>query len=229
MPLRGTNILLMLPSNKDTTRRSYAVKVRAHLQPNLLAASRAFGALPCIRLDCVREVNMHLSVRTCLLPLVFAPALFAQVRLTLADAVSQALTGNPRLSVASARIGVAEGLRKQAGLSPNPRLIFQLENSRFWGNPPFSYPQDTASYAFVAQTVEPGGKRNRRVALATENIRSNELEMQLQRYQIVSRVSMTYWAAAGSSRVRDLFQEEVESFARVIQFHRDRVREGGTR
>ena len=78
---------------------------------------------------------MHLSVRTCLFPLVFAPALFAQARLTLADAVSQALKGNPQLAVASARIGVAEGFRKQAGLSPNPRLIFQLENSRFWGNP----------------------------------------------------------------------------------------------
>jgi outer membrane protein, heavy metal efflux system len=170
---------------------------------------------------------MHLLVRTCLFPLVFAPALFAQARLTLADAVSQALAGNPRLSVASARIGVAEGLRKQAGLYPNPRLIFQLENSRFWGNPTFSYPQDTATYAFVAQTVETGGKRNQRVALATENIRSYELEMQLQRYQIVSRVSMAYWAAAGGSRVRDLLQEEVQSFDRVVQFHRDRVREGG--
>jgi outer membrane protein TolC len=169
---------------------------------------------------------MHLAVRTCLFPLVFAPVLFAQARLTLADAISQALTGNPRLSVASARKGVAEGLRKQAGLSPNPRLIFQLENSRFWGNPSFSYPQDTASYAFVAQTLETGGKRNRRVALATENIRRSELEMQLQRYQIVSRVSTAYWAAAGGARVRDLLQEEVVNFDRVVQFHQDRVREG---
>jgi outer membrane protein, heavy metal efflux system len=169
---------------------------------------------------------MHLAVRTCLFSLVLAPALSAQARLTLVDAVSQALTGNARLAGALARIGVAEGLRKQAGLSPNPRLILQLENSRFWGNPPFSYPQDTASYAFVAQTLETGGKRDRRVALATENIRSSELEMQLQRYQIVSRVSTAYWAAAGGARVRDLLQEEVVNFDRVVQFNRDRVREG---
>jgi outer membrane protein, heavy metal efflux system len=169
---------------------------------------------------------MHLSVRTCLFPLVFAPTLFAQARLTLADAVSQALKGNPQLAVASARIGVAEGFRKQAGLSPNPRLIFQLENSRFWGNPSFSYPRDTATYAFVAQTLETGGKRDRRVAFATENVRSSELETQLQRYQIVSRVSTAYWAAAGSARVRDLLRDEVANFERVVQFHRDRVREG---
>src|SRR5260370_37868810 len=116
---------------------------------------------------------MHLSVRMCLFPLVFGPTLFAQAPLTLADAVSQALKGNPQLAVASARIGVAEGLRKQAGLSPNPRLIFQLENSRFWGNPSFSYPRDTATYAFVAQTLETGGKLYRPVSFTAAELRSS--------------------------------------------------------
>jgi len=169
---------------------------------------------------------MRLSVLTSVFPLMFAPALFGQDRLTLADAVTQALKANPLLSVASARISAAEGLRKQAGLSPNPRLIFQLENTRFWENSSFSYPKDTATYAFVAQTVETGGKRNRRVELATEEIRSSQLEMQLQRRQIVSRVSTAYWAAVGGARVRDLLQEEVANFDRVVRFHRDRVREG---
>ena len=168
---------------------------------------------------------MRFFARFCA-PLVLSAALFGQVRLTLADAVAQGLAGNPRLAVASARVGVAEGLRKQAGLGPNPRLIVQLENTRFWGNPPFSYPEDTATYAFIAQTLETGGKRNRRVELASENIRSTELEVQLQRNQIVSRVSTVYWAAAGSAQVRDLLQKEVVNFDRLVQFHRDRVREG---
>jgi cobalt-zinc-cadmium efflux system outer membrane protein len=169
---------------------------------------------------------MRFLVRRYVFPLMFAPALFGQAPLTLADAVARALHGNPLLSIASAHISAAEGLRKQAGLSPNPRLIVQLENTRFWGSPSFSYPQDTATYAFVSQTVETGGKRNRRVELATEQIRSSQLEMQLQRRQIVSRVSTAYWAAAGGARVRDLLQEEVANFDRVVQFHRDRVREG---
>jgi outer membrane protein, heavy metal efflux system len=169
---------------------------------------------------------MRFFVRRYVFPLMCAPALFGQAPLTLAEAVARALNGNPLLSVASAHISAAEGLRKQAGLSPNPRLIVQLENTRFWENPSFSYPQDTATYAFLAQTVETGGKRNRRVALATEEIRSSELEMRLQRTQIESRVSTAYWAAAGAARARDLLQEEVASFERVVQFHRDRVREG---
>ncbi len=77
---------------------------------------------------------MRFFARFCV-PLVFSAVLFGQTRLTLADAVAQALAGNPRLAVASARVGVAEGLRKQAGLAPNPRLILQLENTRFWEKP----------------------------------------------------------------------------------------------
>ena len=169
---------------------------------------------------------MHLFVRACAVLLVFAPGALAQTRLSLADAVSQALDGNPRLAVAAARLDAARGLRKQAGLAPNPRFIVQLENTRFWGNPSFSYPQDTATYAFVAQALETGGKRDRRVDLAEENTRSSELEFDLLRRQIVSRVRTAYWRAAGASRVVTLLQTEVASFERVVQFHRDRVREG---
>ena len=59
-----------------------------------------------------------------------------------------------------------------------------------------------------------------------ENVRRSELEQQLQRQQIASRVSAAYWTAAGAVRSRDLLQQEVASFERVVQFHRDRVREG---
>ena len=156
------------------------------------------------------------------------PALFAQVRLTLADAVSEALLGNPQVATAAARVAVAEGLRHQAGLGPNPRLFLQSEGlspNRTNGQS-FSYPRDADNYAFLIHTIETGGKRQRRVDLATENVRRGELEQQLQRQQIASRVSAAYWAAAGAARSRDLLQQEVASFERVVQFHRDRAREG---
>ena len=169
---------------------------------------------------------MNCFVRACAFAFAIAPALFCQARLTVADAVSQALAGNPTLAVAAARERVAEGLRRQAGLSPNPRLVVQLENTRFWGSPSFSYPQDTQTYAFVSQTLETGGKRDRRVELATENVRSGELDVQLRRRLIASRVATAYWVAAGTARVRDLLQEESAAFERLVEFNRDRVREG---
>ena len=168
---------------------------------------------------------MDWSRRICVFPLLIPFALSAQGRLTLADAVSQALRNNPQMLTAAARVQVADGLRRQAGLGPNPRLFLQSENARFWGEPSPSYP-GVDTYAFVGQTIETAGKRQRRIDLATENVRSSELEQQLQRQQITSRVSVAYWAAAGAARVVDLLQQEISNFDRVVQFNRDRVREG---
>jgi len=151
---------------------------------------------------------------------------YGQLRLTLAEAVSEATANNALIRAAAARVAVAEGQRHQAGLGPNPRLILQSENTRFTGDPPFSYSRDADSYAFLAQTIETGGKRRRRVDMATENVRRNEWETQLQRQQLIKRVSTAYWTAAGAIRSRDLLNQEVAGFERVVQFHRDRVREG---
>jgi cobalt-zinc-cadmium efflux system outer membrane protein len=171
---------------------------------------------------------MRLSRRTYVFMLAFAPMLSAQARLTLADAVSQALSGHPQLALAAAREAGAGGLQRQARLSPNPRLILQSESSGFPGNSLVSPQQDRDTYAFLAQTVETGGKRNRRVELAGENVHRSELELQLYRRQITSRVSIAYWAAAGAAGVEDLLKKETEGFDRLVQFHRDRVREGAT-
>ena len=143
---------------------------------------------------------MHLSVQRFVFLLMFAPALCAQARLTLADAVSQSLASHPQLAVAGARVSAAEALRLQAGLAPNPRLILQSENTRFPGSPPFAFPEDHDTYAFLAQTFETGGKRSGRVALGTENVRRSEIDLQLERQQIASRVSTAYWIAAGAAK-----------------------------
>jgi len=45
--------------------------------------------------------------------------------LSLADAVGRALAGEPGLAVVRAQIDVATGLRKQAGLRPNPSMVFE--------------------------------------------------------------------------------------------------------
>lgn len=63
---------------------------------------------------------MRLSGRMLASVLVFTPGLWAQVNLTLADAISQALASNPQIATTEAHVGMAEGLRHQAGLAPNP-------------------------------------------------------------------------------------------------------------
>jgi cobalt-zinc-cadmium efflux system outer membrane protein len=130
------------------------------------------------------------------------------------------------LAAGSARIEAAESLQRQAGLAPNPRLIVQLENTRFWGSPPYSYGRDADNYLIFAQLIETGGKRARRVDLATASVRRAELEREILASQISARVSTAYWAALGACRVRDLIRQEVDNFERIAQYHSDRVREG---
>jgi outer membrane protein, heavy metal efflux system len=169
---------------------------------------------------------MRLSARIIASVLLFTPGIWAQVRLTLADAISEALAGNPQIATAGARVEVAEGLRRQAGMAPNPRLTLQSENGRFWGSPPFSYSPDADSLALLAQTFETGGKRKRRVESATATVQRGRLEEEVLRRQIVSRVSSAYWAALGAVRAKDLLQRELENFQRVVEYNQSRVKEG---
>jgi cobalt-zinc-cadmium efflux system outer membrane protein len=168
---------------------------------------------------------MQLRIRKYVFPLLFARALCGQASLTLADAVSRALADHPQLAVAAARVSAEEGFRRQAGLAPNPRLILQSEYTRFPGSPPFAIRRTaTVTRSWLKHLNR--GKRGGRVALAKENIRRSDLDLQLERRQIASRVRTTYWMAAGASAYRDLLREAVSSFDRTVQFRRDRVREG---
>ncbi len=156
--------------------------------------------------------------------LAFAAA--AQTPLSLQEAVSSALRQHPALQASADRIAVSEALRRQAALSPNPKLILQSENTRPYLNSSFVYWRDTDNFAYLQQTLETAGKRDRRVDLAAANIRRTELERDLLRFQIASRVKLAYWAAAGASTIAALLREDRASFQRIVQYHEIRVKEG---
>src|SRR3981081_2760100 len=115
-----------------------------------------------------------------------APALLAERALTPEDAVALALERNANLTAASARVVAAEGLRVQAGLKPNPRLILQSENARFAGSSPFHYEQDTDNFGYVSQVFEAGGKRQSRIDLASQNVQANQMSLGAQRSQVAA-------------------------------------------
>jgi outer membrane protein TolC len=172
---------------------------------------------------------MSFFTRSCASAALAVPFLFAQTKIfTQSDAIAAALQNNPHLTAGGARIEALIGLRKQAGAAPNPRLTLQSENTRFYGSPAFVYPRDADTLAYLGQTFETGGKRERRVDLANETVRRSEIELRLVRQQITARVGAAYWAAAGAARYRDLLNEELARFERVVQYQRDRVREGAS-
>ncbi|MBL8222473.1 MAG: TolC family protein [Bryobacterales bacterium] len=158
--------------------------------------------------------------------LLASAAIAAETPLSLHDAVATALQEHPALQASADRVAVGEALRRQAALSPNPKLILQSENTRPYLNSSFVYWRDTDNFAYLQQTLETGGKKDRRVDLAAANIRRAELERELLRAQIAGRVKLAYWAAAGAGRIAALLREDRASFQRIIEYHEIRVREG---
>ena len=94
---------------------------------------------------------MHLSVRTYVFLLASAPAFSAQVRLTLVDAVSEALTSHPQLAAAAARAAAAEGLQRGAGWAARRTKTEAHFLKRFWDK---ARPEHSVASTALPITVE---------------------------------------------------------------------------
>lgn len=147
-------------------------------------------------------------------------------RLSLQQAIQLAMEKNAYVSAGEQRIGVAEGLQLQAALKPNPRFYLQQENIRFWQRSGADYWRDTDTFAYFGQTVERGGKRERRVEYTAANRSRIEAEQALLLRQVRARVASAYWSAAGAARVAALLKEEKQNLSQVVGYTESRVREG---
>jgi outer membrane protein, heavy metal efflux system len=172
------------------------------------------------------RVKDTLPLGVLLLCLICQRSMFAQVRVTLEDAIAQALQNNPQLEAAQSRTEAAIGQRTQAGLKPNPRLFLQTEDYRAWGAPRIPYWQGTEEYAYLGQVFETAGKRQRRIDVASSDVRSSEAGKTLQYRQVVTRIGGSYWAAAGAAALRDLYAQTLRTYDEDYTYSQNRVREG---
>src|SRR5689334_23403813 len=152
---------------------------------------------------------MRICVCLSLLGASLCPSLCrGQGMLSLDEAISQALDLRASLRADAARISVAEGMRKQAGLRPNPEFQFQNENLR----PGQTYSRDVDTLALINQPLDLVGKRGQRIAVADKNVARARAEYDLSRQDIVRRVRLAYWAARGSQEVREILRVTADNF-----------------
>lgn len=149
-----------------------------------------------------------------------------QMPLTVQDAVSRALTSHGLLAAGQSRIAAAEGLRRQAALMPNPKLVLQLENTRPYGNPAFQFNRDTDQFAYLQYMFETANKRGLRTEAASANVQRVELERETLASQIRARVKTAYWHAAGAAQIQRWLEDDVTRFDEIVNYHQIRVREG---
>jgi len=147
----------------------------------------------------------------------------AQTSLSLADAVSFALSHRAEIRAAADRAVAVEDMRKQAGLIPNPRIFLQSEDLRASH---FNFWQDSETFAYAAETLETSGRRAGRIATATERLEASRLHAEQVRRQIALGVRQAYWAAQGAQFLARLYQEDSNYFRRIISYHEARFHEG---
>jgi outer membrane protein TolC len=140
---------------------------------------------------------------------------WAQRQLSLAEAVAQALQSRASLKAENERIAAAEGIRRQAGVIPNPEFQFQNENLR----PGQTYGQDVDTLAMINQPLDILGKRKGRIALANQGVARTEAEYGLARWQVVQRVKLAYWAALGSQEIQKVLQTTLANFQKIVDYH----------
>jgi cobalt-zinc-cadmium efflux system outer membrane protein len=151
-----------------------------------------------------------------------------QSDLSLRSALDQARKQNPQLAMARAKVSEAEGMREQAGLIPNPSLYATSENTPLGGSQPFNFANDTDDYVYLIQKIELGGKRSRRVALASENIGQMSIQSEVAMHQLLARVATAYWMAAGSAALDQLYKREVNTLDDIVAYDAGRVQKGAT-
>jgi cobalt-zinc-cadmium efflux system outer membrane protein len=145
-----------------------------------------------------------------------------QPQLSLQEAIDQALGSRASLKADVERVAAAEGLKKQAGLFPNPEFQFQNENLR----PGQAYSRDVDTLAMINQQVDVLGKRKQRIELAGDGVVRAQAEFELARWQVTQRVKLAYWAARGSQEVQRILEKTANDFSKVVDYHAAQLSQG---
>ena len=151
----------------------------------------------------------------------------AQQTLTLHEAVDRALQG-PAAQIAGEQVSLALAQRRQAGLGINPRFYLSADDIAPWYSN-FSFANSTEDYAYFGQTLEIDGKRNKRVSLATANVRTSEAQRDLRMRQIAGAVAGVYWTAVADDRIIDLLRQDLAAVDEMVRYNKERVNAGATR
>ncbi|MBV9769220.1 MAG: TolC family protein, partial [Bryobacterales bacterium] len=135
--------------------------------------------------------------------------------MSLQDAVNEAVQTRASLKANAEQVNIAEGLRKQAGLLPNPEFQFQNENLR----PGQTYGRDVDTLAMINQPLDILGKRKQRIVVADGGVLRSRADYELAQWQVAQRVKLAYWAARGQQEIRDVLKDTADNFQKVIDYH----------
>ncbi len=145
-------------------------------------------------------------------------------RLTLAQTLALAAERSPALTVQAYQERAAAGLIEQAGLRPNPILEASLENIH--GSGRVQGLRRLEATVQASQTFERGGKREKRVAVASRDRETAAKEFSVRRGEILAATASAYVAALAAQQRLALAAEPLRLARETIAVIDSRVRAG---
>jgi cobalt-zinc-cadmium efflux system outer membrane protein len=146
--------------------------------------------------------------------------------ISLPQALQRALAANPRLTAAERDVGIAGGLRIQAGVLPNPEASFELDNAA--GSGPYKGLRSAETNLQLSQLVELGGKREARIAAGEAGIGAAVWQRRATRLEVLSEAAIAFITIISAQRRIEIFDEQIASFDSLMPLLQRRVQEGAS-
>jgi len=139
----------------------------------------------------------------------------AKRSITISDAVSIFLRQNLQLVAARYDIDTVDAEKLTARLRPNPQISVGFSDIPFDFRENFVKPQ-TFSYG-ISQTLELGGKRDKRINEATANSELARAQFQIVVWQLTNDLKKKFYAVLLADSLLKLAQENQQTFAEIIK------------
>lgn len=137
--------------------------------------------------------------------------------LSLEQVLARAFESSPELAAAGWQTSIADAQRRQAGLSPNPELSWEVEDTRW----------DRATTTItLSQPLELGGKRGARIGLAEVEQASSTLAVQQYRNRLRAEVTAAFQAVLRAQTGLELAQQTEGLLEQGLRVVEGRVRAG---
>ena len=146
--------------------------------------------------------------------------------ISLAQALQRALAASPRLTAAERDIGIATGLKVQAGALPNPDLFFELDNAL--GSGRFKGVRSAETNLQLSQLVELGGKGEARLVAGEAGIGTAVWQRWATRLEVLSETAIAFITVVSAQRRIEIFDEQISSLDQLIPLLQKRVQEGAS-
>lgn len=141
--------------------------------------------------------------------------------ITLEDAITRAIESAPRLKASAASMKAAKGVHEQAGYWPNPRIGFEAEDVA--GSGQFSGISGAEITYGVTQQIEIAGKRSNRVAAAEQGVALSQMDMNIERLNLIRDVHVAYADAIAAQETLRLAEERKELAEQLYKTVKQRV------